>query len=136
MIEGLRVRIPAEAAGEISSPELTLCADSYSVSAPPSARKRPWSFCQKCRWQVTPKTRILDPTKLEWAEYAAVQAYCGTLSGNKRTRNSSGNSQPRSSQFAKPLWTDPGLKSRTSVRELLSTFKEKRRRGMNSRTFS
>ena len=30
------VRIPAEAAGEFSSPDLTsLCADSYSVSDPP-----------------------------------------------------------------------------------------------------
>ena len=31
----LRVRIPAEAAGGFSSPELTLRADSYSVSVPP-----------------------------------------------------------------------------------------------------
>ena len=35
MIEGLRVRIPAGAAREFSSPELTLRADSYSVSIPP-----------------------------------------------------------------------------------------------------
>ena len=35
MIEGLRVQILAEAAGEFSSPELTLCADSYLVSIPP-----------------------------------------------------------------------------------------------------
>ena len=34
MTETLRVRIPAEAAGEFSSPESTLCADSYSVSVP------------------------------------------------------------------------------------------------------
>ena len=33
-IERLRVRIPAGAAGEFSSPELTLCADSYSMSVP------------------------------------------------------------------------------------------------------
>ena len=32
MIEWLAVRIPAEASVEFSSPELTLCADSYSVS--------------------------------------------------------------------------------------------------------
>ena len=33
------------------------------------ARKRPRSFCQKCRWQVTPKqANILDPTKSEWAD--------------------------------------------------------------------
>ena len=36
MIERLRVRIPAGAAGEFSSPELTFCADSYSVSVPPA----------------------------------------------------------------------------------------------------
>ena len=34
MIERLRVQIPAEAAGEFSSPELILCTDSYSVSVP------------------------------------------------------------------------------------------------------
>ena len=39
------------------------------------ARKRPKSFCQKCRWQVTPKhVYTLDPTKSEWADYAALQA--------------------------------------------------------------
>ena len=45
----LRVRVPAGAAGECSSPELTLCADSYSVSVPSRvtavALTRPWSFC-------------------------------------------------------------------------------------------
>ena len=35
VIERLRVRIPAGTAGEFSSPELTLCADSHSVSVPP-----------------------------------------------------------------------------------------------------
>ena len=34
VIERLRVPIPAGAAGEFSSPESTLCADSYSVSVP------------------------------------------------------------------------------------------------------
>ena len=34
VIERLRVRILAAAAGEFSSPELTFCADSYSVSFP------------------------------------------------------------------------------------------------------
>ena len=39
------------------------------------ARKRLRSFCQKCRWQVTPKhAYILDPTKSGWADNAAVQA--------------------------------------------------------------
>ena len=39
MIERLRVRIPAGAAGEFSSPELILCADSYAkFVAPPCYR--------------------------------------------------------------------------------------------------
>ena len=59
------------------------------------ACKRPQSFCQKCKWQVPPKhTYTLDPTKMESADYAIVQAQCGNLSENKLTRNSSGNTQP------------------------------------------
>ena len=34
-IKRLRVQILAEAAGEFSSPESALCADSYAVSVPP-----------------------------------------------------------------------------------------------------
>ena len=101
------------------------------------ARKRPRSFCQKCRWQARPKhAYTLDPTKSEWADYAAVQAECGNLSENELTRNSSGNTRSQSSQLAEPLWTDPVLKSGISVRELIPTLKKKRRRGMNCRTFS
>ena len=70
MIERLRVQIPAGAAGEFSSPELTLCADSCVTAV---ARKITRSFCQKCRWQVRPKHACtVDPTKSEWADYAAV----------------------------------------------------------------
>ena len=37
--------------------------------------KRSPSFCQKCRGQVTAKPAYtLNPTKLEWADYAAAQA--------------------------------------------------------------
>ena len=43
------------------------------------ARKRPRSFYQKCRWQVTLKhAHTLDPTKSKWADYAAVRACVGT----------------------------------------------------------
>ena len=63
MFERLRVRIPVGAAGEFSSPESTLCADSYSVSVPSPSR------------QVIPKHAFtFDPTKSEWADFAAVQA--------------------------------------------------------------
>ena len=93
------------------------------------AHKRPQSFCQKCRWQVTPKPEYtLVPSKSEWADYAAVQAKCGNLSGNEPTRNSSENARLQSSQLAVPLWTDLGLKSETNLRELISTLKKKKRR--------
>ena len=114
-------------AGEFSSPELILCADSCSVSTA-VARKRPWSFCQKCRWQVTPKYAYThDPTKSGWADYAVVQACCENLSGNKLTCKFSGNTQPQSSQLAEPLWTDPGLKSGIKCARA-STWKKERKK--------
>ena len=41
----MRVRIPAGAAGEFSSPESTLCADSYSVSAPSRCYRKDLDHC-------------------------------------------------------------------------------------------
>ena len=103
VIERLRVRIPAGETGEFSCPELLLRADSFFRCPFHSrvtvvARKRPRSFCQKCVWQVTPKHAYTrDPTKSEWADYAAVQAWCRNLSRNELTRNSSGNTRLQSS---------------------------------------
>ena len=71
----------------------------------------------------------LDPSKSEWADYAVVQAESGNLSRNELTHNSSGNTQLQSSQLAEPLWTDPGLKSEISLRELISTLKKKAQAG-------
>ena len=94
------------------------------------ARKRPRSFCQKCREQITHKhAHILDPTKSERADHAAVQALWWNLSGNELTRNSSGNTWSQLSQPAEPLWSDPGIKSRISSRELISTLKKKSQAG-------
>ena len=45
------------------------------------------------------------------------------------TPNLSGIIQPQSSQPAEPLWTDPGIKSGISVRELISTSKNKTKKG-------
>ena len=66
------------------------------------------------------------PPESEWADYAAVQASCGNLSGHELTRNSLGNTRPQLSQLAEPLWTDPGLKSGMSVCELISIEKKKK----------
>ena len=119
---------------------LTLVRCPFHPSVTTVTRKIPRSFYQKCRWHVTPKhAYTLYPTKLEWADYAAVQAYCGNLSGDKLTRNLSRNIQPQSSQLAEPLWPDPGIKFGISVRELISTSKHQQKSaggGMNGRTFS
>ena len=65
---------------------LTLIRCPFHTHVTTVARERPRSLCQKCRWQNTPKhAHTLDPTKSEWADYAA---QCGNLSGNVLTRNS------------------------------------------------
>ena len=83
MIERLQVEILAGVAGEFLQSQLfvlTLIRSLFHPCVTTVALKRPWSFCQKCRWQVTPKyIYTLDPSKLEWADYAAVQAECGNL---------------------------------------------------------
>ena len=54
---------------------LTLIKHPFYPCVTTMAHKRPQSFCQECRWQVTLKhAYALDPSKLEWADYAAVQA--------------------------------------------------------------
>ena len=45
----------------------------------------------------------------------------GTYQENELARNSSGKSRPQSPQLAEPLWTDPGVKSAISAREIIST---------------
>ena len=103
---------------------LILCPFHPHVTA--VACKQPQSFCQKCRWQVTPKHACtLDPPKSEWAEYAPIQAECRILSGIELAQNSCGNTQPQSSQFAEPLWNDSSLKSQISARKLISNGKKK-----------
>ena len=62
----------------------------------------------------------------------------GTYHGFGLTRNSSRNTRPQSSQLAEPLWTDPGVKSGISARELISTYKKKKKKNVqsgNRRTF-
>ena len=101
---------------------LTLTRRPFHPSVTAEARKRPRSFFQKCRWQVTPKHAYThDPSKSEWADYTDVQAECGNLPGNELTRS-------QSSQSAEPLWTDPGLKSGISLRELISTQRKEEKK--------
>ena len=114
-------------------PESTLCVDSYSVSV--VARKRPWSFCQKCRWQITPKDPYTrDPSKSEWADCAAVQAVWESMC---RCPGSVGIYQEMSSHA-----TCQGTLGRSRLSPLsqaqatLHLKKKKHRRGLNCQTFS
>ena len=69
MVERLRVRVPAGAVGEFSSPELTLCADPFRCPSTPVLPqwhvKDPGNSAKKCRRQVTPKhAHTLDPNEV------------------------------------------------------------------------
>ena len=89
---------------QLCVPTLIRCSFEPRVTA--VAHNRPRSFCRKVQVAYT-----FDPSKSEWAGYAALQAQFGNLYGNEPTRNSSGNTRSQSSQLAEPVWTDTGLKS-------------------------
>ena len=91
-----------------------------------ACKKKTWSFCQKCRWQVNTIHPWPNKVGVGWLSH---QAKCGILSRNEFICTLSGNNQPQSSQLAKPLWTDPGLKSGISVCKLISKKKEKKKTG-------
>ena len=74
VIERLRVRVPAGAAGQSSLCVLTLLRCPFYPRVTAVARKRPRSLFQKCKWQVISKhAYTVDPTKSEWTDYV-VQA--------------------------------------------------------------
>ena len=122
-----RTRDRKGTAKECYSPELTFCADSCSVSVP-----RP---CYRCGTKKGPghsakseggRQHLNTLTSLTQQRRSGLSMVSrhnvGTYQGNDElARNSSGNTQPQSSQLAEPLWTDPGIKSGISVRELIST---------------
>ena len=132
MIERLRVRTPAGAAGETSAPVLTFCADSHSVSVPPPcfavARKRPQSFCQSAgnRLHLSTQTTL---TQRSWSGLTMLLSrYSMGTYPETSPHAICQNNRSRSSQFAEPLSTDPGLKSAISVRDLISTKKKKKKK--------
>ena len=87
------------------------------------ARKRPQSFCPKCRWQVTTEHGQTLSAQRSRSGLTMLSGHSvGTYQRNELTRKSSGNTRPQSSQLAEPLWTDPGVKSGISVHELISFF--------------
>ena len=128
MIERLRVRIPAGAAADFFFfskvnffSVLTLIRCPFHPRDIAVARKRPWSFSQRYRWQATPK-RAYTLTQRSLSGLTMLFRHSvGTYHGGKFTCSSSENTPSQSSQFAKPLWIDPGLRSGTVVHELIHT---------------
>ena len=77
-------------------------------------------------WQVTPKHLYThDPTKSEWADNAVWRSV-GTYPEMSSHATCQGTFiDLQSPQIAELLWTDSGIKSGFSVRELISTLKKK-----------
>ena len=79
MIKRLRVRIPAGVEGEFSSPWSTfVCKLLFGVHCTPDLLqwhvKDSGHSAKSAGGRLHPNTYSLDLTKLEWADYAAVQA--------------------------------------------------------------
>ena len=96
--------------------------------APPSSSSSSFGYCCQHLFPAQNDEFICSEAETQNFKYRINIEYT-------ETRNSSGNTRPQSSQLSEPLWTDLGLTSGTSVRELISTFKKRRRR-MNGPTFS
>ena len=131
VVERLRVRIPASAAGEFSSPELTLCADSYLCPFHPvlpqwhvkdlghsaksaGSRLHPNAHAQPLTQQC--RSGLTTPLS---------RHSLGTYPKTSSHANLSWNIRSQSFQLAEPLWTDPDIKSGISVCELISIKKKK-----------
>ena len=102
----------AAAAGEMSSPQLTFCADSYwmtpfNPSVTAVAHKRPGhsARCAGSRLQLNTHTPLTQRSLsgLTMLSRQSVRTY----QGNELGRNSSGNDCLQSPQLAELPWTDP-----------------------------
>ena len=106
------------------SPELTLCADLFGVRSTPVLPQ--WHIEDPGLSAKSSDDRLqinTHPPLTQRSRSGLIMPLSrhsvGNLSGNKLTRNLSGNIQPQSSQFAEPLWTDSGIKTGISMRELI-----------------
>ena len=114
-------------AGECSSPELTLCAESFGVRSTPVLPqwhvKYPGHSAKSAggRLHLTMHTPLIPRGGIELTMPLSRHSV-ETYPGNELTRNLLGNVRSQSSQLAEPLWTDPGRKSEIGVRELICTI--------------
>ena len=67
---------------------LTLCGVRSTPILPQWHVKDPGHSAKSAGGRLHLNTYTHDPMKMEWADYAAVQAWCGNLSGNELAGNS------------------------------------------------
>ena len=133
----LRVRIPAGAAVQFSSPELTLCIDLlYGVRSTLVLSqwhvKDPGHFAGSAGGRLHLNTHVpLTQRSRSGLPVLLSRHMCRNRSGNKFICIWSGNTRVQSSQFAEPLWTDRGQESEISVREPISALKKKKAQAGN-----
>ena len=68
------------------------------------ARKRPWSFCQRCGGRLQLNRHTLLTQRSRSGLTMLSRRSVGINQGNELTYNSSGNTLPQSSQLAEPVW--------------------------------
>ena len=91
------------------------------------ARKRPRSFCQSAGGRLHLNTH----TSLTQGSQSGLPCRCPGIVwepiGKRAHTQLVREIRSQSSQLAEQLWTDPGVKSEISVRELISTLKKKKK---------
>ena len=115
MIERLRVRIPAGAAGELSSPGLTfsvltLIRCPFHPVLPQRFVNDPGHSTKSAGGRLQLNTHSPLTQRSRSGLTMLSRLVRESIRENELTRNSSGNTRPQSSQLAEPPWTDPGEK--------------------------
>ena len=115
MIERLRAWILARVVGGVSSPELTFFADSYLVSVP-SPVSLQWQVKDPDYSAKNADSRLhlnMHTPLTQWSRSELTMLLSwyreGTYQETSSHANLSGNTWPKLSQLAEPLWADPGV---------------------------
>ena len=126
MIERLRVRISAGAAGEFSSPESTLCADVFAIRSNPVLSQ--WRVEDPGQSAKSAGDRLHLNTHTALTQRSRSELTMPLPKHNVRTYPETGSHATcegtfghKPSQLTEPLCTDPDLKSGIIVRDLIST---------------
>ena len=132
-MERWRVRIPAEAAGEFSAPETNfVCRLLFGVRSTHVLPQRHVKVPGHSAKSAGGRLHLSTPTPLTQRSWDGLTV---PMSGHTlrtypetSSRATCQGTRPQSCQFAEPLLSNPGLKSRSSVCELISTLRENKKK--------